>query len=147
MTESQLGWLAGMLDGEGTVGFYKISPCSGKKSRPRFKISCNIVNTHAPTIYKIRELVGYGRVSARQQPGRIAYVWALSDISAENFLRMIAPYCVTKCEQIDTALIGVKIRRESPRVRAPNGFGPYPITEETKCKLVEIVDKLKSMKT
>jgi hypothetical protein len=90
-----LGWCAGLLDGEGSIGIY------GKS------LTVRIVMTDEPTIRRVRELLGIGWIHActPRPPRRPAWYWFIGHRRRTyDVLTALRPYLVTKAQQADLAL-------------------------------------------
>jgi hypothetical protein len=88
-------WLAGFLDGEGTIGLYRNSPKS-------FHVRLSVVNSHAGSIELVKSMIGGGITSrVRKNPKhKDCYVWQSNDTGLVlGVLRKIEPYLVIKREQ------------------------------------------------
>jgi hypothetical protein len=90
-----LGWCAGLLDGEGSIGIY-----GGN-------VQVRIVMTHEATIRRVHEVLGVGRIRRWRPRGirRAAWRWyAGGSRSAHAVLTALRPLLVTKAAEADLAL-------------------------------------------
>ena len=105
LTEAEKGYLAGLFDGEGCVGYY----CRSAKSWPSYhSASLHIAMTERQSIDWIMERVGYGHVSyVKKSDGRKSvYSWQLCNkLHIQEVLEAICPYLKVKANQVDTLLI------------------------------------------
>ncbi len=95
VSEADLAWVAGFLDGEGTIGlcFY---------SSGRVFVNVRASNTHRPSVDRLEALTGVGAVYAtRTAKGhRPCFAWQVNRRNdALCILRSIQPYLFTKAEQ------------------------------------------------
>lgn len=90
-----LGWCAGLLDGEGSIGIYGDV------------VMVRIVMTHEATIRKVHEVLGVGTVRRwkPRPPRRPAWRWfAGGRRETAVVLARLRPYLVTKAAEADLAL-------------------------------------------
>ena len=137
MNEHEAAWVAGFIDGEGTIAFWNQR---SKHPESNWIIEVAAGNTHTVTIERLKMLAGCGRVQVlNKYPHQTLYLWKATSKAAEKFLERIRPYSVTKATQIDLALSGVRLRREAPREKKR-------ITKDTHAKLRLIHDAIKAEK-
>lgn len=145
----RLAWVAGMLDGEGSIAFFpgrsvERRPRKGLGMRVAWQVVVTISNTHAPTIAAIREVVGFGNTRTapayvrRGKLSQICLKWKVSSRRAEMFLKMVQPFVITKHEQVRIVLAAIALRRTAPR--AP--LRGAPLTAETHARLKGLQDEL-----
>jgi len=101
MTEGQIGYLAGIIDGEGSFTI--------TKARSYFNVTLSVANTDLRILERCREITGLG--SIRRQPDRRGkqhrplYVWfvtARKELCA--LLPLLIPVLVSKKEQAEVVL-------------------------------------------
>lgn len=109
LTDAEIGWLAGIMDGEGCI---TISACPPSKHathrtiqyRPHIAISM----CHKPSIHRIGQLFGMGSSSVEIRnatPGHHdVYKWYAGSRQAIACVRLIRPCLVTKAEEADLLL-------------------------------------------
>lgn len=101
LTEGQIGWLAGLLDGEGYVD------CD--------RYNClRISNTSEPLIDAIRAAVGVGAkylnpVSKKNPKWKDSWDWCLFGDDAKTLLRLLLPWLIVKRERAE--ILAFKITR------------------------------------
>lgn len=96
---AQIGWCAGIIDGEGTFSIYRTKQKSGGYG---YSICVHVRMTHKETIYKLREILETGDVSGPRYNGpkcKDVYRWAVTKYSAVNLVKEILPFLITKNEQ------------------------------------------------
>lgn len=147
MLETDLAWVAGFFDGEGSLNLSLRQHRGGRQGK-YWVVRARVANTHGLSIKHLQEIFGFGRI--RTMPGqsirhRPVYEWAVEAKSAEIFLKAIVPYSVTKKEQIQLAIFGADLRRNSPRLARGRGYGrgAPSITVETHSRLLEISNHIK----
>ena len=98
LTDTQLAYIAGIVDGEGCVS----STYPKSAARPLFLALTMI---HRPTILWLKTVVGGGvvRHQTRQGGVRQAWTWLLSGIRAYALLRRLVPFMHTKREEAKVA--------------------------------------------
>lgn len=111
-----LSWeyIAGLFDGEGTVGVYRVG--KSKNGKQYWSVKLSIVGTHRPMIEAVYNMVGLGlfttqkRQAIQQTPkgpifGKQGWKWMLNarkDILF--FLSKIEPFLIEKNEQANIAM-------------------------------------------
>jgi hypothetical protein len=101
MSATEAAWLAGFIDGEGTI-----SSCMAGRDRKYKTWLISVPNTHFGSLDRCVEITGAGYVlkktegrDERRKPQNQWRVTAQRDIY--EICRQIRPYCVIKGEQID----------------------------------------------
>lgn len=118
MTDAEAAWVAGIVDGEGSVVIML------KKSGERgatLRLSVN--NTDLRMCERLRQVTGEGTVNPRKQvPGcKPTWAWTAYTAAAVRVMQAIRPYLVCKGEKVDVALEFATYRSSLPR---GHGFGP-----------------------
>jgi len=125
-TETEKAWLAGFLDGEGTIYI-----ASTKRERSLF---LRIRNTHLPTLNRIKEIfrVGYiGPHSGGQTRlgKKQVYEWYVNDNQARKVLEAVFPYLVTKKAQAE---VGIAFQRHKSNRRKFKSLPRYEVEDDLK---------------
>lgn len=123
LLEAEKAYIAGIIDGEGSISI--VHRKSGAKRY--YRLSCSVSNTS-------KELMDYLKAKAggcvyspncdspeRRQNRRRLYHWGLADRASENLLREVYPYLVIKKKQ---AGIGLRLQ-ESKKAPGKKGILPY----------------------
>lgn len=141
----QIAWLAGLFDGEGSVGFYRRS-APRNKTGVSYYIVASIAMTHAPTIRLVAEMFsGAGWVKFyKKDKCRNCFHWRLQNAKARAFLEAILPYSVTKRDEIIMALAADDIR--AGRVGKRSSGKHDSLTESDMQELDTHVSNLKLLK-
>jgi hypothetical protein len=103
LTDLEIGYLAGLFDGEGCVGYYKRSA----HGTPYHSASLHICLTDQIVTDWIMDRVGYGKVSRCLKPDgrRTAYSWQLCNRhQIREVLEVIRPLLLVKATQVDVLL-------------------------------------------
>ena len=102
MTEAELGWTAGIVDGEGCIGIY------ARSGRKDFELVVCVVSTTLPMVDRLKKLWG-GSIHVQQPTGSHAgkkeiHRWVLGPSAAKGFLEDIRSYLVVKGDQAGVAI-------------------------------------------
>ena len=90
-------YLAGLFDGEGSVGLYK--------NGGRWYIRVSVSNSVPAPLFLIKEVYGGSIIRYKQVDHKfVMYRWQAVCVSADSFLKDIAPYVIIKKEQVETAI-------------------------------------------
>ena len=110
MADLSLQYIAGIVDGEGTIDINRRRPshCNRLKSE-EYCLRVGVVNTYLPLMHLLKAQFG-GSLSSRQPQlnHKVCYSWALVSKQAETFLSLVAPYLVVKRAQAE---LGLEFRR------------------------------------
>lgn len=124
LTTAEVGYLAGLVDGEGCISILRMQMKRGKRTYLHFALQIRIANTQIRLVEWIRDRVG-GKLYAQTYVTRIrgnrkqAWHWHLGGYEASAFLRLVRPYLVIKGDQVDLALEFLGLGRGfAPAVRA-----------------------------
>lgn len=125
LTSDEAAYLAGLIDGEGTIALTRHHP------REERQLSITISNTERPLLEYVRMIVGAGHVTNKRvyQPEHTPGVtYTLNNRQALNLLEQIAPYLRTyKAERASLIL------RDYVRLTPRNGrYSPEQKEERTK---------------
>jgi hypothetical protein len=130
MNQLELGWLIGIIDGEGCLTIR----CRRNKTKTlgeRLGFYCQLVvaNTDEKMIHRLKELTGMGRVyhRDRKQPSRRQFIWEISSNGLRALIPLIEDYSTKKDEIqiIKRVLEIISVRR----IR-PSGSGSFRTDEE-----------------
>jgi len=105
LTDRQLGYIAGLIDGEGTIG---ITHYVSKSGRPRFQVRVSIYNSCGEVLNFVKELLG-GYVHHRRRDKGIhnwkdMYTWYVEAQKAKELLALVEPVLIIKRRQAQLAL-------------------------------------------
>jgi hypothetical protein len=93
VTESDIGWTAGILDGEGHLGIAK---------PPNYGVKVSVGNTDMRMLIRLRELWG-GKIYFNENHGsprnKPFWHWQIFGKMAYPMLRVVEPYLVVKRDQ------------------------------------------------
>ena len=135
MTDTEVAYLAGLFDGEGSIGFYK--------KRNTYETSATIANTDFRVLLWIQNRLPYGYVRRKAWGGRrLSWEFCVkSRHRVKEFLALIRPYLIIKAEQADLLLSLLDAEQEIPRGRG------VKLSEQVIAKRLEVELELKRLKT
>ena len=123
MTDRELGWVAGIIDGEGSVGYHPVRVNGRLKM---YYTDVRVANSDRGMIDKLQRLLGPGYIELRQpEKPHHKPVWRVKWIStkAVEILRLVVGELETKREQAEAViqLYGAEqaVPQERPGVRRP----------------------------
>lgn len=103
MSETERAWLAGVIDGEGSVGIYR--------STDGRRIEVQVGNTHLGFVSKIRDVVGCGSICLRHSKGTLhkgrkpLYQYTMKGSERGlKLLEQVLPYLIIKKEKAEAIL-------------------------------------------
>lgn len=117
LNEVQAAWLAALIDGEGTIGIYRMrSPT--RTSGYLYRACVQVANTNRKLLARMAELVPSGvHVGDARQPlanHRVCYRATVRSRFIAPLLRAIRPALVAKVEQADTVLAFCEAKASAP---------------------------------
>jgi hypothetical protein len=134
MKDLELGWLAGIVDGEGCITIR----CRRNKTKTlghRMGFYCQLVvaNTSETIINRCQSITGLGRVyvrKARYPNSQDQYIWETSSEGLRTLIPLLKPICDKRdeLEVVERVLDILKIRHSIPN----GGSGAYRTNEEIK---------------
>lgn len=109
MTDIELGWLAGIIDGEGCLHIRRERPkvVDGGQRSATYAFVIKVTMCHRETIERIKDLVGVGHINqTTNASGRVhnAWSWVAMSHEAKKVLDQIAPFLFTKQGEARVAL-------------------------------------------
>lgn len=106
MSETDLAYAAGLIDGEGYIGIVRRSPGKSGYQRGSYTLQACVTMAHEPTIRWLTETFGmsYFRKEPRQAHHSVTHLAYLHHQRACEFLRLVQPYMKTKAEQVALAI-------------------------------------------
>lgn len=110
-TETELAYIAGIVDGEGYIGF-------NKRKNGTLSLRITVTNTNLEILEWLESRFG-GSVQKHMQPQgnrKESYIWTVAALLACDFLKHIRKYMRIKARQADLAIIFSAIRAERGNV-------------------------------
>jgi len=106
ITDTDLAYLAGLIDGEGYIGIKKSRPGSGGRVSPSYHARIQVRMVDEPAIAFLAATLGgnYYKESPSAAKGRPLYCFSASDRKAEHILRTVRPYLRVKAQNADAVL-------------------------------------------
>ena len=105
-TETEISYLAGIIDGEGFIGIHS---CTKRKNKSSFyQVRVGVINTNRELLDWIKLKFG-GSVCSRGKPTnpekhRQCYQWRVEAKKAGELIRLVLPYLIIKTEQAKIVL-------------------------------------------
>lgn len=112
LMRAEVAYLAGIFDGEGTVGIYE----NGARG---WQFQVMITNCDIGLLWWINERIS-GTISEKtrsKKEWRRGFTWRVTGDRAADFLKLVQPYSVIKRDQISLALEFRKITDRPRRIR------------------------------
>jgi len=132
MTESELGWAAGIVDAEASVAVYSCGHHGTKHQQ--YALRLRVTNTDPRMLRRLVEMFG-GSIRPARNKSRGKWQWALHSAAAIEPLKAVLPYLVCKRDQVELALeFGATIDRNGGH------------TEETRKRREEIRQEIRVLK-
>jgi hypothetical protein len=106
MTDIELGWVAGIVDGEGCIHISKLQSVPTCRS-PVYRLVLRVTMGHLPTVQRLHTLTGQGTVQKHAPRGpqtNASYTWMCQQLQTAAILRQLRPYLVTKAVEADLGL-------------------------------------------
>lgn len=106
ISERDLGYIAGIVDGEGCITIVKQAPNKLRKEKnSRYGIVCQVANTDKRLIDWLHDCFGGSiRITEKREKWRTAWTWAIRSTQAFKFLKLIRDYSLIKQNQIDLVI-------------------------------------------
>ncbi len=114
LTAAECGYVAGILDGEGTIRIGRQSKKTGKP--PAFVTGVGVTNTDIRMIEWLIETTGCGQFFQVQNlpTRRPAFRWYVPVSFQESLLNQVKPYLVCKSRQAECVLALIAMRKDGP---------------------------------
>lgn len=130
MLETDLAYIAGIVDGEGCIRIKKAKAyrCQGRVT-PGYHASIQIKMVDEPAIRFIAETLGgwYYKQEKNCKGGRLLYCWAASDKKAADIIRTLLPYLRIKKTQAEAVLELRQLQSEGMKHRTKvTGYRNFP---------------------
>ena len=128
MSDTELAWLAGLLEGEGAFILQRVPPTEREAARIRIKVSLQM--TDRDVVEKVRDIVGLGtvrRAKTAKDHYKPTYQWQISAMGAvAALLQLLAPHMgMRRQQQIAACLAAVEEAGGVPRRRRRHGQSKY----------------------
>lgn len=146
-TISQLAYLAGIIDGEGSIyiGNFSSNPITGN---PYYQTNMEVTNTEESLIIWLIDNFGGRRCNytAKQTPKnsrRTVYRWIISGEDLTELCHLLLPYLIIKKRQCE---IMIEMRKTFERKRASLGRqGTMPLEPEILEQRKRLFDEMRSL--
>lgn len=105
LTATDAAYIAGLFDGEGSIGFRRVHSSDGHT--PGCVLRIRITNTHSEVLRWVACVVGAPNKVFKRKPGKAHYLpyyeWSVSSQNALSLLHQIYPYLRIKRLQAEVA--------------------------------------------
>ena len=108
---AKLAWAAGIVDGEGCIVLYKAKTRTGNA----WVLRLTVTNTSKPMVMALQDIFGMGNLifSPRNNPRhKDIWRWEVATRKAEQALRLLLPYLVTKRREAELGLASRRLIRQ-----------------------------------
>jgi hypothetical protein len=129
LSETDAAYLAGMIDGEGSIMVSDRRKTRPNASRPSIKVT--IHNTHYPLMQWLSEKTGTGTIHERKaedmrgnvQARKNIYYWCVTSVTAVYVLQQVVSFLIEKKELAQRAIMsqGLISRDHDVPFRSHNG--------------------------
>lgn len=116
LTLEQSAYIAGMIDGEGSVGVWRETR-RGNKSGYRYKGVVEVYNTDTRVLHFLKDVCG-GYIAKKRKASKknkASWKWACTQTKISELLKQVRPYMILKGEQADIVLKFREIMDNAPR--------------------------------
>lgn len=127
--DTDLAYIAGIVDGEGCIRIKKSNPNPGIRVTPGYHAAIQIRMVDESAISFIQQVLGgsYYKESAPAPNRRPLFLYAAQNLIAERVLRKILPFLKVKRKQAELVLSLVELKRTSTRHRTKfTGYKDWP---------------------
>ena len=134
MLETDKAYIAGLFDGEGSVGYYR-------KRNGYHTMQVSLTNCDLKVLNWLKESVGFGSIASNTRSGQyVGWAWICNGTKqVTNFLMAIRPYLRIKADQVDL-LLSLKDAEQEIR-------GEFKLSPEVLLLRDTMVEQLKLLKT
>jgi hypothetical protein len=105
LSQLNLGWVAGVIDGEGYIGLTR--RVNRKNSQHNYSQNVNVSNTSMTMLTHLKSVTGIGNIGPEidHGPGRkLSWVWSLRVQEQALFLPVVLPHLVVKQKHAELLL-------------------------------------------
>jgi len=128
MSKTQLAYLAGVLDSDGTIGIKKATYSMrviGDSTQPTYSERIHVRQVERAALELFSAIFGgnIGSEKPSTRRGRMLWRWGLTDAKAASALRELLPFLRIKRQQAKNCLTLRAIKERSKRKRVAKGRG------------------------
>lgn len=140
LTEVQKSYIAGILDGEGTIIIVRATNHYNTKSRRIYhQLRVSVSNTDYKMVKWVKDTIGYGYIQVRKPQSnkhKTTYLYFAMALKAKELLENIYPYLIIKQPQAKIALEFAKTIRDKDNNRCGrNGLPQSVVDLRELCKI------------
>jgi hypothetical protein len=108
LTPIQLSYIAGIVDGEGSISVYQHKKRRGKEYLDyTYGLHVSVTNTYKPVVDWLQKKTGLGSIGSKlrdKENYKTAYTWVLQVNQIQPFLEALLPYLIIKHAQAELML-------------------------------------------
>jgi hypothetical protein len=102
LSETELAYIAGIIDGEGCIGLSRNRTKKQRQKNPKYQSEICVINTNKGLVDWLVRAGGLVNVRPRNdERWKVAYRWRIKESLHPDFLRAILPYLVIKRKQAE----------------------------------------------
>lgn len=101
--EEKLAYLAGIVEGEGTIAILKQQGTRGRRG-PLYSLRLIVSNSSEKLMEWLEDNYGGSVHKVKEKHGRTVYQWVLAPRGAFKLLKKMQPYIIIKSEQVSIAI-------------------------------------------
>jgi len=103
LSDGQIGWLAGIIDGEGSIAIHRMNESTTAVAGIRHRLDLSIVNTNRDMILLIQAWFGgsfWIKNKKDNNPNhKKCYRWRIEGLNCIPIIKMVYPYLIIKKTQ------------------------------------------------
>lgn len=114
LTAEQAAYIAGILDGEGSITISKKNDHTGMRRGVCYRPCVSVANTNELLLLWLQATTGLGGISSKAPSNprhRQAWKWSVWSQQARQLLEVVSPYLLLKREQAELVLDFVRSQR------------------------------------
>lgn len=114
MDQTTVAWLAGLIDGEGTISIVSGARRVKGVRRPQYRVVCKVYNSNRSLMDALVERTSAGRINGPYSYGdgarRPMYQWFMNTQEMTVWLPELLPWLVIKKRQAELALAAIEVK-------------------------------------
>jgi len=145
VTDTELAWAAGIIDGEGCITITRYGP-KGKRHGPYYRGILKVGNSDPRMIIKLTQMFGCGITLKPAKTNRLPqYIWQKGAHDAVEVLKQVRPYLVNKADQADVLLAFYQLKPKYERASPTKGH--LRLSDDDHAIRREMFESIKTLKT
>lgn len=121
MDSNQLSYIAGIIDGEGSIGIVRTNVKKEYGIRHGYSPSLCVVNTNLRLLEHLLTMTGFGKIIPRKKRSKKhkqCYIWYLNTRELKQLLALVKDFLVIKKNQAELALNMFKLTSATKKGRS-----------------------------